>query len=64
MASNALSSPLDVFWHDKNERLLAHLDFSAKHGTIYDDVWCFRDNKGTISRWNFAMLNLPHFQLM
>ncbi|MCG9695064.1 hypothetical protein L1D55_25735 [Vibrio sp. Isolate22] len=63
MALRAFASPLDTFWEEKNQKLLALPVFLSEHGTIFDDELCFKYQGGGVTKLDFSLFDLPHFQL-
>ncbi len=63
MSLNFLSTELEVFWEDQNQKLLAHPAFLKQSGNLFDDILCFKDAKGFVSRLDFSLFELPIFKL-
>ncbi len=63
MSLNFLSTELEVFWEDQNQKLLAHPAFLKQSGNLFDDILCFKDTKGFVSRLDFSLFELPIFKL-
>lgn len=62
MALTVFNNPVDYFWHDQNQKLLANPLFMGELGDYYDDVWHFSyGNK--ITPIDFSVFDLPIFKL-
>ena len=61
MSLNVLSTELEGFWEDQNQKLLAHPAFIKESGSLFDDIICFKDTKGFVSRLDFSIFELPFF---
>lgn len=62
MVLKVLNNPIDSFWHDQNQKLLANSFFISGRGDYYGDVWFFSNGKG-ITRIDFSIFDLPIFNL-
>ncbi|CDU01626.1 hypothetical protein [Vibrio coralliirubri] len=64
MSLHVLSNEFESFWHDQNQRLLAHPAFISEGGDLFEDTLCFKDTKGFISRLDLSAFDSPHIQLV
>lgn len=62
MKLNTLSTELDDFWDEQNQKLLAHPDFLCDQGNLFDNILNFKNSKSTL-RLDFSVLDLPHIIL-
>ncbi|HCH5266173.1 TPA: hypothetical protein NKY76_002887 [Vibrio parahaemolyticus] len=63
MSLNVLSTELEGFLEDQNQKLLSHPAFLKENGNFFDDVFCFKDTKGSVSRLDFSIFDLPLFKI-
>lgn len=56
-------STLERFWNEQNERLCSFDSFRSDLGDIYDDVLNFKNTKGSKTRLDFNVFDLPHIEL-
>ncbi|MGL1274486.1 hypothetical protein ACSTJ6_02690 [Vibrio parahaemolyticus] len=63
MALNILTTEWESFWEDQNQKLLSHPAFLQKNGNLFDDILCFKDTKGFVSRLDFSIFELPCFKI-
>ncbi len=63
MALNILTTEWESFWEDQNQKLLSHPAFLQKNGNLFDDILCFKDTKGFVSRLDFSIFELPCFKM-
>lgn len=62
MSLTAFNNPVDSFWYDQSQKLLANPLFLSEHGEYGDDVWHFSDGR-TITPIDFSIFDLPTFNL-
>lgn len=62
MALPLLNNPMDEFWHDQNQKLLANPFFMSERGCVYDDMWYFT-HSGKITEIDFSVFDLSTFHL-
>ncbi|MEZ8730015.1 hypothetical protein AB4440_16495 [Vibrio splendidus] len=63
MAFSVFATPLESFWQDQSQKLLAHPDVVSDNASWFDDVCCFRASNGRHSRIDFSLFDLPHFNI-
>ncbi|HHG3166096.1 TPA: hypothetical protein ACPVXP_001567 [Vibrio parahaemolyticus] len=62
MALTVFKSPIDSFWYDQNQRLLANPFFMSDRGDYYGDEWYFYE-RNTVTKIDFSVFDLPIFNL-
>ncbi|MFS1870102.1 hypothetical protein [Vibrio lentus] len=64
MSLHILANEFESFWHDQNQRLLAHPAFISENSDLFEDILCFKDTKGFVSRLDFSVFDSPHIKLV
>ncbi|RZR40985.1 hypothetical protein [Vibrio vulnificus] len=62
MAVTVFNNPIDSFWHDQNEKLLANPFFKSEQGDYYCDKWNFVEYN-RVTTIDFSVFDLPFFNL-
>lgn len=62
MAVKVFNNPIDSFWNDQNQKLLAHPFFMSQRGDYYGDEWHFVYKNG-VTKIDFSVFDLPIFNL-
>jgi hypothetical protein len=58
-------SPLERFWHDQNQKLIANDGFRDDLGTLFDDTFYFIHSRGYSSKTSldFSLFDLDHIKI-
>lgn len=56
MALTVLNNPIDSFWHDQNQKLLANPFFISDRGDYYCDEWYFYE-RGGVTKIDFSVFD-------
>lgn len=62
MTLRVIKNPIDSFWFDQNQKLLAHPFFMSERSDFYGDVWHFSDGRG-ITSVDFSVFDSPIFNI-
>ncbi|MGR5141718.1 hypothetical protein ACQKPX_08555 [Photobacterium sp. DNB23_23_1] len=62
MAVTVFNNPIDSFWHDQNEKLLANPFFKSEQGDYYCDRWGFVEHSRDTTI-DFSVFDLPFLNL-
>ncbi|MFW1304137.1 hypothetical protein ACEV7Y_00015 [Vibrio parahaemolyticus] len=62
MALTVFNNPIDSFWNDQNQKLLANPSFISDRGDYYGDEWYFYYKNG-VTKIDFSVFDLPIFNL-
>jgi hypothetical protein len=57
------SSSWKRFWQDQNEKLCSFDSFRDDLGSIFDEVLIFKNTKGSKTKLDFSVFDLPHIML-
>lgn len=59
-----LNNPINFFWHEQNQKLVASRFFMSEHGDFFSDIWDLKVKiGGGITSIDFSWFDSPAFQL-